>query len=77
MSSGDGQRSAEAQKLLTFSEIEFFVCSLERFAEDRFKPVRYFSLAVFKVGDVLDKGRTSAGGKILFHLQNASGSFQC
>ena len=77
MSNGDGQRPAEAQKFLTFSETEFFVCGLECFAEDWFKPVRYFSLAVFKVGDVLDKGRAPAGGKILFHLQHVSSSFQC
>ncbi len=77
MSSGDGQRPAEAQKVLTFSEAEFFVSGPERFAEDWFKPVRYFSLAVFKVGDVLDKGWAPAGGKILFHLQRVSSSFQC
>ncbi len=77
MSDGDGQRPAEAQKFLTFSETEFFVCSLQCFAEDWFKPVRYFSLAVFKVGDVLDKGWAPAGGKILFHLQRVSSSFQC
>ena len=77
MSHGDGQRPADAQKFLTFSETEFFVCGLECFTEDWFKPVRYFSLAVFKVGDVLDKGLAPAGGKILFHLQHVSSSFQC
>jgi hypothetical protein len=36
-------------------EAQFFVGGLERFAEDRFKPVGNFPLAVLKIGNVLDK----------------------
>jgi hypothetical protein len=68
-------RFGEPERFLSFSEAEFFIGGLERFTEDWFEPVGNYSLAVLKIGNVLDKSLAAAGRKIFFVAESTGSLF--